>query len=80
MDAEPRQEGSVAGRLLDDLLPEELEWERMVRAYPLAALLVAGVAGYVLGWRSGAPILEAVSDTAARRVSGIMRSSFGDDE
>jgi hypothetical protein len=80
MDALPRQEQSIAGRFLDDLLPEELEWESLVRSYPLTALLVAGVAGYLLGWRSGAPILEAVGDTATRRVTGIMRSSFGEDQ
>jgi hypothetical protein len=75
----PASEGqSVAGRLLDELLPEELEWERMVRTYPLAALLVAGVAGYLLGLRSGAPILAAVGATATRRVTGLLDADFGD--
>ena len=80
MDALPREDRSASARFLDDLLPEELEWESLVRSYPLCALLVAGVAGYVLGWRSGAPILGAVGDTATRRVTGIVSSSFGDDE
>jgi hypothetical protein len=78
MEAPAREQRSVAVRFLDDLLPEELEWERLVRTYPLAALVVAGAAGYLLGWRSGAPILEAVGDTATRRISGLMRASFGD--
>lgn len=79
MDAPPRQGRSGAGRFLDDLLPEELEWEGLVRTYPIAALLVAGAAGYLLGWRSGAPILEAVGETATERVTGLLRS-IGDDE
>ena len=63
MDAPPRPGRSGAGRFLDDLLPEELEWESLVRTYPIAALVVAGAAGYLLGWRSGGPILEAVGET-----------------
>jgi len=78
MDA-TREERSPAGRFLDDLLPEELEWEGLVKTYPLAALLVAGVAGYWLGWRSGAPILEAVGESATRRVTGLVSDSFGED-
>lgn len=80
MDPSPRPERSGAGRILDDLLPEELEWETLVRTYPITSLVVAGVAGYLLGVRSGAPILAAVGDTATRRVTGLVRSSFGEDE
>jgi hypothetical protein len=75
--AGPPHERSGANRFLDDLLPEDLEWERLVRSYPFAALLVAGAAGYWLGWRSGAPILEAVGETATRRVTGIVSESLG---
>jgi len=72
-------ERSMSSRFLDELLPEELEWERVVRTYPLVALAVAGIAGYLLGVRSGAPILAAVGETATRRVSGLMSADFGDD-
>jgi hypothetical protein len=75
----PGPEHSIAGRFLDDLLPEELEWERLVRSYPLAALVVAGVAGYLLGVRSGGPILAAVGETATRRVTGLVNADFGAD-
>jgi len=80
MDAAVPQERSVSGRILDDLLPEELEWERLVRTYPIAALLVAGVAGYLLGVRSGAPILAAVGETATRRISGLLDAGFAEDD
>jgi hypothetical protein len=79
MDAAGREQ-SVANRFLDDLLPEELEWERLVRSYPIAALVVAGVAGYLLGTRSGGPILAAVGATATRRVTGLVNADFGDDD
>ena len=80
MEAPAREARSGATRFLDDLLPEELDWESLVRTYPIAALVVAGAAGYLLGWRSGAPILEAVGDTATRRVTGLVRASLGEDE
>jgi hypothetical protein len=79
MDA-PRREGSIANRFLDDLLPEELEWERLVRTYPIAAVVVAGLAGYLLGVRSGAPILAAVGETATRRVTGLVNPDLGVDD
>ncbi len=79
MDAAGRQQ-SIAGRFLDDLLPQELEWERLVRSYPLAALVVAGVAGYLLGARSGGPILAAVGATATRRVAGLVNADLGVDD
>lgn len=74
------RERSIANRFLDDLLPEELEWERLVRSYPIAALVVAGVAGYLLGVRSGASILAAVGATATRRVTGLVNADFGVDD
>jgi hypothetical protein len=80
MDSASAGERSIANRFLDELLPEQLEWERMVRAYPIAALVVAGVAGYLLGVRSGAPILAAVGATASRRVSDLVSAGFGDDD
>jgi hypothetical protein len=75
----PERDAGIASRFLDDLLPEELEWERVVRSYPITALVVAGVAGYLLGVRSGAPILAAVGETATRRVAGLVGADFGDD-
>jgi hypothetical protein len=71
-------ERAVSARLLDELLPQELEWERVVRTYPLTSLVVAGVAGYLLAVRSGAPILAAVGATATRRVADLMSSGVGD--
>ena len=51
-----------------------------MRSYPIAALVVAGVAGYLLGVRSGAPILAAVGETATRRVTGLVNADFGVDD
>lgn len=65
---------------LNGLLPEELEWERLVRTYPLASLAIAAVGGYFLGRRSGAVIIEAVSQTASERVRGLVSEVLGESE
>ena len=61
-------------------MPEELEWERLVRTYPLASLAIAAVGGYFLGRRSGAVIIEAVSQTASERVRGLVSEVLGESE
>ena len=71
---------SFSRHFLDGLLPEELEWERLVRTYPLTSLAVAAVGGYFLGRRSGALIIEAVSQSATERVSGLVGEVLGESE
>jgi len=39
---------SFVEELVDELVPEGLEWERMVVRYPIPALLVAAVGGFLL--------------------------------
>jgi hypothetical protein len=60
---------SIVHDLVDDLLPEKFDWERMVRTYPVPALLLAAVGGYVLGRSHGPAILGAVSSFAAAEVA-----------
>lgn len=60
---------SWADDILDELLPDELDWQAKVRAYPLAALAVAGGLGFFLGQSRGALLASAVSRFAVDRVS-----------
>ena len=69
----------MADELLDDLLPENLDWRDLVRSHPLPALLVSGVAGFLLGRHHGTAILEALSDFASREVDRNVSALFGDD-
>ena len=70
---------SFSEEFLDELLPEDLEWESVVLTYPLCSLAVAAVGGYLLGRRSGQVILGAFSDSAADRVTGLASELLGSD-
>jgi hypothetical protein len=60
---------SVVDELIDEIVPEGLDWERLVVSYPIPALLLAAVGGFLLGRRHGPEILSAVSGFAAAEVS-----------
>lgn len=72
---EPRR--STADDLLDDVLPESLEWDRLVRTYPFPALLLAAVGGFLLGRSHGPAIVRAVSGYAAAEVSKNVSEVLG---
>ncbi len=61
--------GGAVEEILDELLPESLEWERLVRTYPFPALALAAAGGFYLGLRHGPVILAAVSSYVAGEVS-----------
>lgn len=67
---------SVADDLLDEILPEGLDWERLVRSYPIPAVLIAAVGGFLLGRRHGPAILGAVSTYAASEMSKNVSGLF----
>lgn len=68
---------SIVHDLVDDLLPERFDWERMVRTYPVPALLLAGIGGFVLGRSHGPAILGAISSFAAAEVANNVSSLLG---
>lgn len=67
-DEETRSGGSIE-EILDEILPEDLEWERLVRTYPVPALAVAAAGGFYLGLRHGPVIVAALSSFLAAEVS-----------
>ena len=61
---------SSVDELLDELVPPDLDWRRLVRRYPIPALLVAGAAGYWLGRsKRGAAVAEALAGAVALGVT-----------
>lgn len=58
------------------MMPEDLDWVRLVRTYPLTSLAVAAAGGFYLGLRHGPTVLEALAGLAAaevtRKVSGLI--------
>jgi len=68
-----------ADDLVDELVPDELEWRRIVRTYPLPALALAAVGGYVLGRRRGKAVLIALSTYAADVVTANINEMLGEE-
>ena len=59
-----------ADSVVDELLPEELDWQHWVRAYPWAALSIAAIGGYLLGRSQGQELVDSIANRAAESVSG----------
>ncbi len=54
-----------AESLINELLPEELEWQTWVRRYPKTALSLAALGGYLIGRSRGDEIVSSVTTRAA---------------
>jgi hypothetical protein len=70
---------TLADDLLDEVMPDELDWQRLVRSYPKSALTIAAVGGFVLGRRRGVQILEALSGFAADMLTENVNQLLGRD-
>lgn len=68
-----------AHEVVDEALPEEFEWERLVRTYPVPALLLAAVGGFVLARARGEAVLAALGAFAADRVTDEVHRVLGED-
>jgi membrane protein DedA with SNARE-associated domain len=77
MTTEIQERESLADELIDELVPEGLNWERLVVTYPIPALLIAAAAGFLLGRRHGPEIVAAVSGFAAAEVSRNIEQILG---
>jgi hypothetical protein len=67
---------SIADELIDELLPEGVDWERLVVRYPIPALLVAAVGGFFIGRSHGTEILSSLSGFAASEFSRNVNHLF----
>ena len=70
---------SMADEVLDDLLPERLDWQGLVRKYPLPALAIAALGGYWLGRHKGQVVMAALSAFAATAVAEQVNEMLGDE-
>jgi hypothetical protein len=75
---------TLADEFLDELVPPELDWRRLVRRYPIPALLVAAATGYWLGRsRRGVAVAEAAVGAVALGVTSRVAGSvfeLGDED
>ena len=70
---------SMADELIDDLVPPEVDWRKVVRRHPLPTLLLAGLGGYLLGRSQGRTLLRALSALAVARVEAEVLTRIEDD-
>lgn len=66
---EPGVQRDFPERWIDELLPEELDWEALVRSYPIPCLVAATAFGFVIGRSHGPAILDALVSFAGSRAS-----------
>lgn len=69
----------AADRLVDEVMPEGVEWERLVRSYPIPSLVLAAAAGCWLGLRHGSALVAAGSAYASRQAARGVREALGED-
>lgn len=69
----------TAHDVVDEVLPEEFEWERLVRTYPVPALVLAALGGFVLARARGQAVLAALGAFAADRVTDEVHRVLGED-
>jgi len=77
--AAPGLRRGAADRVIDEVMPEGVEWERLVRAYPVPALALAAAAGFWLGVRHGTALVAAGGAFASRQASRGLREALGED-
>jgi hypothetical protein len=66
---ELQERESIFEELIGEIVPEGLDWQRLVARYPIPSLLVAALGGFYVGRRHGPEILKALSGIAAAEVS-----------
>ncbi len=71
--------GDFADQLLDELMPDELDWRHVVTSYPIASLTVAAVGGYLLGRSRGSSMVGALGAFASATVSRNVNALIGED-
>lgn len=69
----------TARDVVGEVMPEEFEWERLVREYPIPALLFAAFGGFVLARNRGAAVLAALGSFAGDKVSEEIERVIGED-
>lgn len=68
-----------ADDIVGELMPEEVDWEHLVRSYPVPALALAAAAGFWLGATRGPTVLSALTGWAAGEMTRRVNDLVGQD-
>lgn len=64
---------SNAHELVDEWAPQGLDWEHLVREYPVPSLAAVAVGGFLLGRHHGPEILTAFAAYAGRQLEQMVQ-------
>lgn len=81
-DDAPRRVSARAGladELIDQLIPDRVDWRRLVRDHPWPAVGLAAVGGYLLGRTRGKAVIAALSAFAAGAVADGVNEALGEE-
>lgn len=67
----------TANRIVDEIVPDEVDWTDLVVRYPKTSLAVAALGGFLLGRSRGKEIALTLSAFAADRVVEGVNQSVG---
>lgn len=69
----------TARDMVGEVMPEEFDWERLVREYPIPAMLFAALGGFAIARTRGSAVLAAVATFAGSKVSEEIDRVVGED-
>lgn len=75
---DPEETLSALDEVVDDLLPADLDWRRLVVTYPIPSLLVAAAGGFWLGRQRGPELVTALSSFVTDQVTRNVRAVLGE--
>jgi len=70
---------SLADELIDQLIPDRVDWRRLVREHPWPAVGLAAVGGYFLGRTRGRAVIAALTAFAAGAVADGVNEALGEE-
>ena len=70
---------SLADELIDQLIPDRVDWRRLVRDHPWPAVGLAAVGGYFLGRTRGRAVIAALTAFAAGAVADGVNEALGEE-
>lgn len=69
----------TADQILDEVLPDNFDWRDIVGSYPLTAVSLAAVGGFLLGRKHGTTLVAAVSTFMVREVTRNINTFLGEE-
>jgi hypothetical protein len=70
---------SFVDDVLDDVLPENLDWRRLVRNHPVPVLALAALGGFAIGRTRGRAVMGALATFASSALATGVNRFLGDE-